>query len=71
MPEQFRATVEPVIPAIVDGFTPPSPSGLGRRTWATFVVGIATALLTALLLLVLKVGEREETAARTLEPALE
>jgi len=35
------------------------------------VVGIATALLAALLLLVLKVGEREETAARTLEPALE
>jgi len=34
VPEQFRATVEPVIPAIVDGF----------GTWATFVVGIATAL---------------------------
>lgn len=71
VPEQFRATVEPMIPAIVDGIH----AAFSIATGATFVVGIVTALLAAFLLLVLmpagRVGEREETAARTLEPALE
>ena len=58
VPEQFRPMVEPLIPAIVDGIH----TAFSVATGATFVVGIVTALLAALVVLVLmpagKVGER-------------
>jgi hypothetical protein len=62
VPEQFRPMVEPMIPAIVEGIH----NAFSIATGATFVVGIATALLAALVVLVLlpagKVGERVGTA---------
>jgi MFS family permease len=58
VPEQFRPVVEPMIPAIVEGIH----NAFSIATGATFVVGIVTALLAALVVLVLmpagKVGER-------------
>jgi hypothetical protein len=58
VPEQFRPLVEPMIPAIVEGIH----TAFSIATGATFVVGIVTSLLAALVVLVLlpagKVGER-------------
>ncbi|MGH2416955.1 MAG: hypothetical protein ACRDFY_01345, partial [Candidatus Limnocylindria bacterium] len=58
VPEQFRPIVEPMIPAIVDGIH----TAFSIATGTTFLVGIVTALLAALVVLVLlpagKVGER-------------
>ena len=63
VPEQFRAAVEPLIPAIVDGIH----TAFSIATGSTFVVGIVTALLAAGLIAVLmpagKIGEREEARA--------
>jgi EmrB/QacA subfamily drug resistance transporter len=61
VPEQFRAAVEPLIPAMVDGIH----TAFSIATGATFIVGIATALLAALLILVVmpagRMGESEES----------
>jgi hypothetical protein len=58
VPEQVRPVVEPMIPAIVEGIH----VAFSIATSATFVVGIATSLLAALVVLVLmpagRVGER-------------
>ena len=58
VPEQARPLVEPLIPAIVNGIH----VAFSIATSATFMVGIGTALLAALVVLVLmpagKVGER-------------
>jgi uncharacterized membrane protein YphA (DoxX/SURF4 family) len=58
-PEQFRQFVEPYIHAIVDGIY----SAFSIATGATFVVGIVTALLAALVVLVVmpagRIGHRE------------
>ena len=58
VPEQARPLVEPLIPAIVEGIH----TAFSIATGATFVVGIVTSLLAALVVLVLlpagKVGER-------------
>ena len=75
VPEQFRETVEPMIPAIVDGIH----TAFSIATGATFVVGIATALLAALVVAVVmpagKIGERETAgwrpSASKVEPALD
>jgi EmrB/QacA subfamily drug resistance transporter len=75
VPEQFRATVEPMIPAIVEGIHTAFSIAVG----STFVVGIVTALLAAIIVAVLmpagKIGEREEAGWRSsparAEPALE
>jgi MFS family permease len=61
VPAQFRDAVQPMIPAIVDGIH----TAFSIATGATFVVGIVTALLAALVVLVVmpagKVGERVES----------
>ena len=61
MPEQARALVEPMIPAIVSGIH----TAFSIATGATFVVGIATALLAALFVFVVmpagKMGEQAES----------
>jgi EmrB/QacA subfamily drug resistance transporter len=49
VPEQFRSAVEPMIPAIVNAIH----MAFSIATGATFVVGIVTALLAALVVLVL------------------
>jgi EmrB/QacA subfamily drug resistance transporter len=75
VPEQFRATVEPMIPAIVEGIHTAFSIAVG----STFVVGIVTALLAAIIVAVLmpagKIGEREEAGWRSSparpEPALD
>jgi len=58
VPEQARPLVEPLIPAIVNGIH----VAFSIATSATFMIGIATSLLAALVVLVLmpagKVGER-------------
>jgi len=58
VPEQFRPVVEPMIPAIAEGIH----AAFSIATGATFVVGIVTALLAALVVLVLlpagRIGER-------------
>jgi hypothetical protein len=58
VPEQARPLVEPLIPAIVEGIH----TAFSIATGATFVVGIVTSLLAALVVLLLlpagKVGER-------------
>jgi EmrB/QacA subfamily drug resistance transporter len=60
VPEQFRAQVEPFIPAMVTGIH----EAFSIATASTFVVGIGTALLAALLVLValpgVKMGEGSE-----------
>ena len=62
VPEQFRPIVEPMIPAIVDGIH----TAFSIATGATFIVGIVTALLAAVVILVFmpagKVGENPEAA---------
>ena len=59
-PEQFRPQVEPFIGAMVDSIQ----TAFSIATGATFVVGIVTALLAALVVLVLmpagRIGERAE-----------
>jgi hypothetical protein len=68
VPEQFRATVEPLIPAIVDGIY----TAFSIATGATFVVGIVTALVAAAFIFVVmpagRVGEREVATAAPVEP---
>ena len=63
VPEQFRAQVEPFIPAMVDGIH----QAFSIATASTFVVGVGTALLAALLVLValpgVKMGEGSEPVA--------
>jgi EmrB/QacA subfamily drug resistance transporter len=60
VPEQFRSQVEPFIPAMVTGIH----EAISIATASTFVVGIGTALLAALLVLVflpgVKMGEGSE-----------
>ena len=60
VPEQFRAQVEPFIPAMVTGIH----EAFSIATASTFVVGIGSALLAALLVLVflpgVKMGEGSE-----------
>jgi EmrB/QacA subfamily drug resistance transporter len=64
VPEQFRATVEPMIPAIVSGIH----TAFSIATGATFVVGIVTALLAALVVAVVmpagRIGQRETAGWR-------
>jgi EmrB/QacA subfamily drug resistance transporter len=64
VPEQFRAAVEPMIPAIVNGIH----TAFSMATGATFVVGIVTALLAALVVAVVmpagRIGERETAGWR-------
>jgi EmrB/QacA subfamily drug resistance transporter len=58
VPDQFRPVVEPLIPAIVEGIH----VAFSIATSATFMVGIATSLLAAVIVLVLmpagRVGQR-------------
>jgi EmrB/QacA subfamily drug resistance transporter len=75
VPEEARPFVEPLIPAIVDGIH----TAFSIATGSTFVVGIVTALLAALVVALImpagKIGEREEATWRPssaqVEPALE
>jgi EmrB/QacA subfamily drug resistance transporter len=80
VPEQFRAIVEPMIPAIVEGIH----VAFSIATSATFMVGIATSLLAAVVVLVLmpaghvgrRVGGHDEDPvagpeARVAEPLVE
>ena len=76
VPEQARAAVEPLIPGIVDAIH----TAFSIATASTFVVGIVTALLAALIVLLVmpagRVGERvERPVARPMsdqpEPVLE
>ncbi|MCA1572646.1 MAG: hypothetical protein LC798_20585 [Chloroflexi bacterium] len=63
VPEQFRAQVEPFVPAIVDGVH----QAFSIATAATFGVGIITSLLAGLLVLVVlparRMGEGPEQAS--------
>ncbi|MEO6578613.1 MAG: MDR family MFS transporter [Candidatus Limnocylindria bacterium] len=63
VPEAFRAQVEPMIPAIVSGIH----TAFSIATGATFLVGIVTALLAALVVLIVmpagKMGEHVEDEA--------
>ncbi|MEO5985538.1 MAG: MFS transporter [Candidatus Limnocylindria bacterium] len=65
VPEAFRAQVEPMIPAIASGIH----TAFSIATGATFLVGIITALLAALVVLVImpagKVGEPVEAVTGT------
>jgi predicted MFS family arabinose efflux permease len=68
VPEQFRATVEPLIPGIVAGIH----EAFSLATAATFVLGIVSALIAALVVLVVlpagRMGERSgEPAAHLAE----
>jgi hypothetical protein len=58
-PDQFKPFVEPVIGAIVQGIH----TAFSIATGATFVVGIVTALLAAVVVLVVmpagRIGQRE------------
>jgi hypothetical protein len=78
VPEQFRPTVEPMIPAVVDGIH----TAFSIATGATFVVGIVSAVLAAFVVAVVmpagRIGVREtagwrlrRTAAPEAEPALD
>jgi EmrB/QacA subfamily drug resistance transporter len=71
VPEQFQATVEPLIPAIVDGIH----TAFSIATGATFVVGIVTALIAALVVAVVmpagRIGEREQSGWRASAPKAE
>jgi EmrB/QacA subfamily drug resistance transporter len=62
VPEPFRAQVEPLIPGIVAGIH----QAFSLATAATFVMGIASALIAALVVLVVlprgRIGERPEEA---------
>jgi EmrB/QacA subfamily drug resistance transporter len=75
VPAALRAQVEPLVPSIVKGIH----EAFSIATAATFVVGIATALLAAVVVLVFlpagRMGEREEASrpspapTRELEPS--
>ena len=70
VPDQARPFVEPLIPAIVDGIH----TAFSIATASTFVVGIVTALLAAVLILVVmpagKMGEQAEPeAAAAVDPS--
>jgi len=69
VPEQFRSAVEPLIPAIVGAIH----TAFSIATGATFVVGIVTALLAALVVLVFmpagKIGEQDPAMAAITPPA--
>ena len=71
VPEEFQAVVEPLIPAIVDGIH----TAFSIATGATFVVGIVTALLAALLVAVVmpagRIGERQQSGWRASAPKTE
>ncbi|MGH2401549.1 MAG: MDR family MFS transporter, partial [Candidatus Limnocylindria bacterium] len=54
VPAQFRAQVEPFVPAIVDGIH----EAFSMATAATFGVGILTALVAALVVLIVLPGRR-------------
>ncbi len=60
VPDQFKPVVEPLIPAIVDGIH----TAFSIATGATFLVGIVTALIAALVVLLVmpagKMGEEVE-----------
>jgi MFS family permease len=60
VPEQFRAQVEPLVPGIVSGIH----EAFSLATAATFVIGIASALIAALVVLVVmpagRIGVRDE-----------
>ena len=68
VPEEFQSVVEPLIPAIVDGIH----TAFSIATGATFVVGIVTALLAALLVAVVmpagRIGQRQESGWRASAP---
>jgi len=65
VPEAFRAQVEPMIPAIVEGIH----TAFSIGTAATFVVGIFTALLAFVVVAVLlPAGRRESRAGETDAP---
>ena len=65
VPEEFRAQVEPMIPAIVDGIH----NAFSIATASTFVVGIGTALLAFLgVAVLLPASRREARAAAADEP---
>jgi len=63
VPEQFRAQVEPFVPAIVDGIH----QAFSIATAATFGVGIVTALAAALLVLLVLPGSRMGEGAEEAE----
>jgi hypothetical protein len=69
VPEAFRAQVEPLIPAIVAGIH----QAFSIATGATFVLGIVSALLAALIVLVVmpagRMGVREGGEPMEPEPA--
>jgi EmrB/QacA subfamily drug resistance transporter len=73
VPPQFQAQVEPFIPAIVDAIH----TSLSFATGATFVIGVVTALLAAIVVLVgmpstrmrEMAEQRPESALPRLEPA--
>ncbi len=75
VPEQFRPLVEPLIPNIENGIH----TAFSIATGSTFVVGIITALLAALVVAVVmpagRIGEREDAGWRASsarpEPALD
>jgi EmrB/QacA subfamily drug resistance transporter len=71
VPAALRAQVEPLVPAIVNGIH----EAFSIATAATFVVGIATALLAAVVVLVFlpagRMGEREEASRRSSAPSRE
>ena len=60
MPDEAKAFVEPLIPAIVNGIH----TAFSIAVAATFVVGIVTALIAALVVFIVmpagKIGERED-----------
>jgi EmrB/QacA subfamily drug resistance transporter len=70
VPPEARAFVEPMIPVIVDGIH----TAFSLATASTFLVGIVTALLAALIILVLmpagKMGETEEAASQRTRAAV-
>jgi len=60
LPEQARAQVQPLIPAIVRGIH----EAFSIATASTFVLGIGTALLAALVVLVLMPATRMHVATQ-------
>ena len=60
VPDEAKAFVEPLIPAIVNGIH----TAFSIAVAATFVVGIVTALIAAVVVLIVmpagKIGERED-----------
>ena len=64
VPEAFRAEVEPLIPAIVSGIH----DAFSIATGSTFVLGIGTALLAALIVLVVLPAARMSTSTGAYRP---